>query len=73
MRLLLRRVLLLREDPEDELSVLVGFVGGGDDDIHSRGQSKTLRHLPQVDVGLAFGFGGRVEEKVFLQMLILPF
>lgn len=50
----------------------MGFKGRGDDDVLSRRQAKSLRHLPQVDVGLAFGFGGRVQEEVLLQMLIPP-
>lgn len=69
---LLRCALPLREDPENELALLMGFKGRGDDDILSRRQAKSLRHFPQVDVSLAFGFGGRVQEKVLLQMLILP-
>lgn len=68
---LLRRVPLLWEDPEDELSFFMGFEGRGEDDVLSRGQTETCRDLSQVNVGLAFGFGGRVEEEVLLQMLIL--
>lgn len=63
---------LLREDPEDELALVVGFKGRGDDDILSRRQAKSLRHFSQVDVSLAFRFGDRVQEEVLLQMLILP-
>lgn len=50
----------------------MGFKGRGDDDILSRRQAKSFRHFPQVDVSLAFGFGGRVQEEVLLQVLILP-
>lgn len=68
---LLRCALFLREDPENELSILMGFKGRGDDDILSWRQPKTLCHLSQVNVGLAFSFGGCVQEEVLLQMLIL--
>lgn len=69
---LLRRAPLLREDPENELSLLMGFKGRGDDDILSWRQTESLCYLPQVYVGLAFGFGGCVQEEVLLQMLIQP-
>lgn len=72
-RSLLRCALLLREDPEDELSLLVGFKGGGDDDVLSGRQTETLCHFPQVNVRLTFSLGGCIEEEVLLQMLILPF
>ena len=68
---LLRRALLLREDPENELSLLMRFKGRGDDGILPWGQTEPLRDLPQVNVGLAFSLGGCVQEEVLLQMLIL--
>lgn len=49
----------------------MGFKGRGDDDILSWRQMNSLRYLPQVNVGLAFSFGGCVQEEVLLQMLIL--
>lgn len=49
----------------------MGLKGGGDDGVLSLRQVHTLRHLPQVNVGLAFGFGGGVQEEVLLQVLIL--
>lgn len=64
--------MLLREDPENKLALMMGFKGRGDDDVLSRRQAESLCHLPQVDVGLAFRFGGRVEEEVLLQVLIPP-
>lgn len=69
---LLGRALLLGEDPENKLARLMGFKGRGDDDILSRRQAKSLCHFPQVDVSLAFRFGGRVQKEVLLQMLIPP-
>ncbi len=70
-RCLLWRAPFLWEDPEDELSLLMGFKGRGDDDILSWRQTESLRHLPQVNVGLAFSFGGCVQEEVLWQMWML--
>lgn len=70
-RSLLRRALLLREHPQNELSVLMRFKGRGDYDVLSWRQMHTLRHFPQVNVALAFSFGGCVQEEVLLQVLIL--
>lgn len=49
----------------------MGFKGGGDDDVLSWRKMDALRHLPQVNVGLTFSFGGVVQEEVLLQVLIL--
>lgn len=49
----------------------MGLKGCGDDDVLSWGQAETLCYLSKVDVGLAFSFGGCVQEKVLLQVLIL--
>lgn len=68
----LREVPLFREDPEDELSLLVGLVGGGHDDVLAGRQAEALGHLPHVDVGLAPGLGGVVQEEVLLQVLLVP-
>jgi len=47
------------------------FKGRGDYDVLSWRQMQTLRHFPQVNVALAFSFGGCVQEEVLLQVLIL--
>ena len=44
-------VRLLTVDPDDELSLVVGFEGGWYDDVVARGQLVVVRHLPHVDVG----------------------
>lgn len=49
----------------------MGFEGGRDDDVLSRAQTETLRHLPQVDVGFAASFGSVVQEEVFGKMLLV--
>lgn len=49
----------------------MGFKGRGKDDVLSRRQTDTLCYLPKVNVGLAFSFGGCVQEEVLLQMLML--
>lgn len=68
---LLRCAPLLREDPENELPLLMGFKGGGDDDILSWRQEETFRYLPQVNVAFAFSGRGCIQEEVFLEMLSL--
>ena len=49
----------------------MGFKGRGDDGVLSWRQTEPLSYLPQVDVGLALGLGGIVQEEVLLQMLVL--
>lgn len=68
----LREIPLFREDPEDEFPLLMGLVGGGDDDILAGRQAEALGHLPHVDVGFASGLGGIVQEEVLLQVLLIP-
>lgn len=65
----LREVPLFREDPEDEFSLLVRFVGGRHDDVLAGRQAEALGHLPHVDVGFAPGLGRVVQEEVLLQVL----
>lgn len=57
--------LLLREDPDEEVSLMVGLEGGGDQQVFPRRQREALWHLPHVDVGLAAGFGRMVAEEIF--------
>ena len=40
---------LLDKDPEEELSLLAGLEGGGDDAVAALGQPQPLAHLAQVD------------------------
>ena len=47
------------------------LVRGGDDDVLPGAQAEALRHLAQVDVGLAASFGGAVEEEVLLHVLLV--
>lgn len=63
--------LLLGENPEKEVRLFVRFEGGWDDDVLSGAQAETLRHLPQVDVGLAASFGSVVQEEVFGKVLLV--
>lgn len=44
--------LFLREHPNVKVSVLVGFKGGGNDEVLSWGESEVVADLPQVDEGL---------------------
>ena len=67
----LREVPLFREDPEDELALLVGLVSGGHNDVLAGRQAEALRHLPHVDVGSAPSLGGIVQEEVLLQVLLV--
>lgn len=47
------------------------LVGGWHDDVLARSQAEALRHLPQVDVGLAASLGGAVQEEVLLHVLLV--
>lgn len=67
----LRGVPLFREDTEDKFAFLVGLVGGGNNDVLSRTQAETLRHLSQVDVSLGTGLGVVGHEEVFLHVLLI--
>lgn len=49
----------------------MGLIGGGHDDVLPRTQSKTLGHLPQVDVSLAASLGGVEQEELFLHVLLI--
>ena len=44
--------LLLSENPQIEVSVLVGLKRGGDDEVLPRREGDVVAHLPQVDEGL---------------------
>lgn len=44
--------LFLREHPHIKVSVLVGFKGGRDDEVFSRGKTEVVTHFSQVDEGL---------------------
>lgn len=59
-----RSGLLLREDPDQEVSLVVGLKGGGHQQVVSRIQGEALRHLPRVDVGPASSFGTMVTEEI---------
>lgn len=48
------------------------LVGGGHDDVLAGAQAEALRHLAQVDVGLAASFGGAEDEEVLLHVLLVP-
>lgn len=50
----------------------MGLVGGGHNDVLAGGQAEALRHFPHVDIGFASGLGGVVQEKVLLQVLLIP-
>lgn len=50
---------------------MVGFEGGGNQQVLPRRQRKALRHLPHVDVGPASGFGGIVAKEVFTLMILI--
>lgn len=52
VRSLLVVSLLLREDPDAEVSILVGLEGGGYQDVLARWQLEAVEHLPQVDEGV---------------------
>lgn len=60
--------IFFREDSEAEVPVLVGFKGGGHDDVFSCRELEPVQHFPQVDEGVGFlpGFVG--QEEVFAQM-----
>ena len=45
----------LSEHPEDELALLVGVEGGGEDDVVARRELEPPGHLAQVYKGLAPG------------------
>lgn len=49
----------------------MGLVGGRHDDVLPRTQSKTLGHLPQVDVRLAASLGGVEQEELLLHVLFI--
>lgn len=48
------------------------FICGGDDDIFAWRQSKAFRNFSQVDVSLAFDFGGIIEEEILGQVFLVP-
>lgn len=65
---LLELGLLLREHPDTEVSVLVGFESGGQDQVLPGGEAEAAAHLPEVDEGLG-PCGRRVaEEEVPVQV-----
>lgn len=47
------------------------LIGGWHNDILARSQTEALRHLPQVDVGLATSLGRAVQEEVLLHVLLV--
>lgn len=49
IRHLLRFGRFLRENPEDEIGLLVRLKGGGDDDVFPSRQAQPRADLPQVD------------------------
>lgn len=59
---------LLRENPEDEVSLFVRLEGGGDDDVFAGRQTQARADLPQVDEELWASAGGVGEEEVSLQV-----
>lgn len=62
--------IFFREDSEAEVPVLVGFKGGGHDDVFSCRELEAVQHLPQVDEGVGFFPGFVGQEEVFAQMNI---
>lgn len=67
---LLWKTSFLWEDPEDEFSLLVGVIRWWDDDILAGRQPEALRDFSHVYVGLTSSFGGIVEEKILLQVVL---
>lgn len=63
--------LLLREDPDEEVGLVVGLKGGGDQQVVPRRQREALRHLPHVDVGLAASLGRMVAEEIFPCLVLI--
>lgn len=49
----------------------MGLVRGGDDDVLPGAEAEALRHLAQVDVGLAARLGGAVQKEVLLHVLLV--
>lgn len=62
--------IFFREDSEAEVPVLVGFEGGGHDDVFSCRELEPVQHLPEVDEGVGFFPGFVGQEEVFAQMNI---
>lgn len=63
--------LLLREDPDEEVGLVVGLIGGGDQQVIPRRKCEALRHLPHVDVGPAASLGCMVAEEIFTCMVLV--
>lgn len=62
--------IFFREDSEAEVPVLVGFKGGGHDNVFSCRELEPVQHLSQVDEGVGFFPGFVGQEEVFAQMNI---
>ncbi len=62
--------LLLREDPDEEVGLLVWFKGGGDQQVFPRRQCEAFRHLSHVDVGFAASLGWVIAEEIFSYMVL---
>ena len=60
--------LLLGEDADEEVSVFVGLVGGGHQQVLAGRQGEAGDHLPQVDEGLGPRLLGVTEEEPPVQV-----
>lgn len=60
--------LFLREDSDTEVSVLVGFEGGRDDQILSGRQTEAAADFSQVDEGFGASGRGMAQEEVLVQV-----
>lgn len=63
--------LLLREDADEEVGLVVGLEGGGDEQVLPRRQREALRHLAHVDVGPATSLRWVVPEEVLLHLTLI--
>lgn len=64
----LKLCLFLREHANTEVSIHIGFEGGGHDDVLSRGQTESRAHLSQVDEGLGASRCSVPHKEVTIQM-----
>lgn len=63
----LHDISLLREDPKDELSLVVRLEGGRHNAVGARRKLEAARHFPHVDEGRRPGHGRVVLEEVHVK------